>query len=69
MPYHILRGHETGNIVVNGVVRVRRYEYICRLHKPTLMIDGVSKDGNTVEVYSKCPECGVTILQGFYNEN
>lgn len=67
MTYHILRTFETGAIVVNGQVRLRRYEYICRLHDPIAMIDGTTQEGTTVEVYSTCPTCGMTILQGHYD--
>lgn len=66
--YHIVRTHITGQIVQKGIVKVVRYEMICRNHPdPKLMVDGVNKDGDTIEIFSKCPECGICILQGWYD--
>jgi hypothetical protein len=69
MKYHIVNtGNITGEIVRDGRVIIRRYELLCRLHEPTIMVDLVQKDGSTIEISSKCPVCGITILQGFYME-
>lgn len=66
MNYHIILGPVTGEIAQNGQVKVTRREIICRLHEPCVMVDGIHKDEDTIEIFSKCPTCGIEILQGYY---
>lgn len=69
MQYHIIRTHEIGAIVKNGVTKVRQYEYICsHPDKPVRMENKINKDGDTVECYTECPECHLRVLEGFYED-
>lgn len=68
--YHIIRTHEVGAVVKDGVTKVRQYEYLCRNQsEPVTMKNKINKNGKTTEWYAHCPSCELKILQGFYEED
>jgi hypothetical protein len=67
--YHVIRTHQTGAIVRDGITKVVQYEYICRNQsEPVTMINKINKNGEAVEVYAHCPACDIKILEGFYED-
>lgn len=70
MYYHIIRTHQTGAIVRDGITKVIQYQYLCRNQsEPVTMKSEINKNGGTVEMYAHCPTCDIKILEGFYEDD